>query len=496
MYRMHIINRALGLLALAAILAMLLVACGDEEEPTAPTAAGQPAAPSTVEAMMEEATATPVPIPTATPRPTATPQPTATPRPTPEPTPVVLGDCRDGMRLQPGEGCRYTGGGSPQANVVLSVQHDGAICREGGPAKQQILGATINVDSLRICSSGGFERDDAFQSEIVASANADGSWTFYESRLSASRARATTTPEPTETPEPTATPTPDSQGDSRCSAGIVMREGDYCTVSIPGVNVGTDRFEIRDGSGCYGNICSGTGMRLNDFIASKNSDGSWTIERVPGTMPRPTATPVPTAPPTPQPTPTPTSTPVPTATPTPQPTPTPTSTPVPTATPTPQPTPTPTSTPVPTATPTPQPTPTPTSTPVPTATPTPQPSPTPTSTPVPTATPTPAGPAVEVNNLECGGERSSFANYSYEVTGEVYANRDIENVQVGFGEDSFIEFGSGSGNWIYFGGAYSGNPSVNLGSMSAGESKSFELSFGYPFEIRECGIHVVWTQRR
>ena len=117
------------------------------------------------------------------------------------------------MRLQPGEGCRYTGGGSPQANVVLSVQHDGAICREGGPAKQQILGATINMDHLRLCSSGGFERDDAFQSEIVASANADGSWTFYESRLSASRPRATTTPTPeptaTPTPEPTATPTPE-----------------------------------------------------------------------------------------------------------------------------------------------------------------------------------------------------------------------------------------------------------------------------------------------
>ena len=67
MYRIHIINRALGLLALAAILAMLLVACGDEEEPTAPAAAGQSAAPPTVEAMMEEATATPVPIPTAPP---------------------------------------------------------------------------------------------------------------------------------------------------------------------------------------------------------------------------------------------------------------------------------------------------------------------------------------------------------------------------------------------------------------------------------------------
>ena len=235
-----------------------------------------------------------------TPIPTATPRPTATPTPIPEPTHVVLGDCQDGMRLRPGEGCRYTGGGSPQANVVLSVQLDGAICREGGPAKQKIGGITLNMDSLRLCVSGGFERDDAFQSGIVAGANADGSWTFYESALSATRARATPTPRPTARPEPMATPTPDSQGDGRCSAGIVMPEGDYCTVSIPGMNVGTDRFEIRDGSGCYGNICSGNRIHLNDFIASKNSDGSWTVERVPGTIP--TAQPRPTATPTPEPT--------------------------------------------------------------------------------------------------------------------------------------------------------------------------------------------------
>ena len=106
------------------------------------------------------------------------------------------------------------------------------------------------------------------------------------------------------------------------------------------------------------------------------------------------------------------------------------------------------------------------------------------------------GPAVEVNTLECGGEPLPFADHRYEVTGEVYANRDIENVQVGFGEDGFIELGSGSGNWTYFAGPYSGNPSVNLGSMSAGESKSFELSFGHLSEIRECSIHVVWNQRR
>ena len=126
--------------------------------------------------------------PTATPRPTTTHRRTATPTPTAIPRPtatlVVLGDCQDGMRLQPGEGCRYTGGGSPPANVVLSVQHDGAICREGGPAMQQVFGVTINVDHLRLCSSSGFERDDAFQSAIVVVANADESWTFYESAQS------------------------------------------------------------------------------------------------------------------------------------------------------------------------------------------------------------------------------------------------------------------------------------------------------------------------
>ena len=94
---MHSINRALGLLALAAILAMLLVACGDEEEPTAPAAAGQPEATPTVEAMMATPTPRPTPTlaaiaaPTPTPTPTAAPTPTATPTPTPTaaPTPTA-----------------------------------------------------------------------------------------------------------------------------------------------------------------------------------------------------------------------------------------------------------------------------------------------------------------------------------------------------------------------------------------------------------------------
>ena len=90
-------------------------------------------------------------------------------------------------------------------------------------------------------------------------------------------------------------------------------------------------------------------------------------------------------------------------------------------------------TPIPTATPTPSPT----AALNPTATPTPEATATPTATPRPTATPTPAGPVVELNDIECtvtqehiGG---SHFTCEYEVTGEVYANRDMENVQVGFG---------------------------------------------------------------
>ena len=172
--------RLLSAFAVATLLAVVLVGCSSEPS-SAPMDTPHPT--STAALTLPN---------------TTTAAPTNTPTSMPEPTPVVLGDCRDGMRLQPGEGCRYTGGGSPQANVVLSVQHDGAICREGGPVKQEIgagtakvgIRGTLNAGSLRLCGSGGFERDDAFQSDIVASANADGSWTFYESVLSASRAHA------------------------------------------------------------------------------------------------------------------------------------------------------------------------------------------------------------------------------------------------------------------------------------------------------------------
>ena len=163
--------RLLSALTVATLFAVVLVGCSDDPSPapmdttissptstTAPAISNTPTSvpTSTVTAAptntrtptpTRTATATPTNTPTSTPTSTATAAPTPTATPTPEPTPVVLEDCRDGMRLQPGEGCRYTGGGSPQANVVLSVQHDGAICREGGAAKREIGSTTLNMAS-------------------------------------------------------------------------------------------------------------------------------------------------------------------------------------------------------------------------------------------------------------------------------------------------------------------------------------------------------------
>ena len=289
---------ALASLVLAAAFAMLLVACGDEGESTTASSQGQPEATPTVEAMMEEATSTPVP----------------------DPSPVVLGDCRDGMRLQPGEGCRYTGGGNPQANVVLSVQHDGAICREGGPVKRETGVGTINVGSVRLCSSGGFERDDAFQSDIAARANADGSWTFYESELSASVPRSTASAAPTITP--TAAPPlnvyESGQTIPDFPSGIpnVVRGG--ASLQMVGGNVvitmgngGTVEYSHAtytcvSGEGCgieNGRVTTGTIQ-----AADPTDVGSPTP--IPTAAPQPTATPRPTATPTPEPTATPTATPV------------------------------------------------------------------------------------------------------------------------------------------------------------------------------------------
>ena len=52
-----------------------------------------------------------------------------------------------------------------------------------------------------------------------------------------------------------------SGGGGACSVGQVLSPGQSCTVNIPGVNVGSNRCS--DGSGCYGNICAGSGFQAD-----------------------------------------------------------------------------------------------------------------------------------------------------------------------------------------------------------------------------------------
>ena len=90
----------------------------------------------------------------------------------------LLGDCQDGMKLEVGQGCNYQGVGASeqQITVLLSVQSNGAICRKGGP----IIVGIFPFDSFEKCDVEGFERDDAFGTDITVEKNTDGSWTFRD----------------------------------------------------------------------------------------------------------------------------------------------------------------------------------------------------------------------------------------------------------------------------------------------------------------------------
>ena len=71
---------------------------------------------------------------------------------------------------------------------------------------------------------------------------------------------------------------------SACQPGMTLQEGEHCTVAIPTIDVTTDRFEVREGSGCYGNYCAGRStilFNLGGFNAIRDPDGSWTIQKLP-----------------------------------------------------------------------------------------------------------------------------------------------------------------------------------------------------------------------
>ena len=86
--------------------------------------------------------------------------------------PTVLGECADGMTMQPGEGCQFNGDEGRPADVVISVGANGEICREKGSV--MMSGFTVGV--IRACGDR-FEIIDVFEAEITFAANGDGSWT-------------------------------------------------------------------------------------------------------------------------------------------------------------------------------------------------------------------------------------------------------------------------------------------------------------------------------
>ena len=65
----------------------------------------------------------------------------------------------------------------------------------------------------------------------------------------------------------------------------MLEEGEFCAVTVLGIQVGTNLFEVRNGNGCYGNICPDDTVNLNGFIAYANGAGSCLVTRVPDGAP-------------------------------------------------------------------------------------------------------------------------------------------------------------------------------------------------------------------
>ena len=66
----------------------------------------------------------------------------------------------------------------------------------------------------------------------------------------------------------------------RCVVGLTLKSGESCSYVGGGSNF---TFNVReDGFGCIGDaLCAGKGLHINTFSASKNPDGSWTINSLP-----------------------------------------------------------------------------------------------------------------------------------------------------------------------------------------------------------------------
>ena len=74
-----------------------------------------------------------------------------------------------------------------------------------------------------------------------------------------------------------------------CRTGVTLEPGEFCAVVMPGVRgkvnlIETRLFEVRNGRGCYGDICSDDIVNLDGFIASPERAGSWSVTSLPADL--------------------------------------------------------------------------------------------------------------------------------------------------------------------------------------------------------------------
>ncbi len=69
-----------------------------------------------------------------------------------------------------------------------------------------------------------------------------------------------------------------------CRVGQELGPGDYCTVDVPGIDTGGNRFEVQsDGRACLGTTCFSGSIDLNGFRASPiGVTTRWRIDALPG----------------------------------------------------------------------------------------------------------------------------------------------------------------------------------------------------------------------
>ena len=83
--------------------------------------------------------------------------------------PTVLGECEDGMTLQSGEGCHYSGEEGRPADLVIYVGTDGSICRDKG----SVMMSGLMLPMVRACGDE-YEVIDVLEARFTSGPMATG----------------------------------------------------------------------------------------------------------------------------------------------------------------------------------------------------------------------------------------------------------------------------------------------------------------------------------